>query len=73
MSTYQTDVPQVTITETGIAIPETHEILAGTLKDIGVAFGADLNLSSVSTPQYVLASEQAQAIALAYAAMAFAL
>lgn len=73
MSTYQTSVPAVSITETGIALPPTQEILNGTLQDINQAFGGNLNIKSVSTPQYVLASEQAQAIALSDASLAFAL
>ncbi|MCM1513240.1 MAG: baseplate J/gp47 family protein [Oxalobacter formigenes] len=73
MSTYQTNVPAVSITETGISVPETQDILRGVLEDFNRAFGGNLNISSVSTPQYVLASEQAQAIALTNAAFAFVL
>ena len=68
-----TNVPSVTITETGISVPQTQDILAGTLQDINAAFGGNLNVSSVSTPQYVLSAERAQAIALAYASLAFTL
>lgn len=73
MSQFQTNVPPVSITETGISVPQTEDVLAGTLQDFNVAFGGNLNITSVSTPQYVLASEMAQAIQLANAALAFAL
>ena len=73
MSTLQTNVPPVTITETGISVPQTQDILSGTLQDINAAFGGNLNVTSVSTPQYVLSAERAQAIALAYASLAFTL
>lgn len=73
MSTLQTNIPSVTITETGISVPTTQEILSGALQDINAAFGGNLNVSSVSTPQYVLSAERAQAIALAYASLAFTL
>lgn len=73
MSTFQTNVPAVSVTETGITVPSTQEILNGALQDINQAFGGNLNIKSVSTPQYVWASEQAQAIALFSAALAFVL
>ena len=73
MSTLQTNIPSVTITETGISVPPTQDILSGALQDINAAFGGNLNVSSVSTPQYVLSAERAQAIALAYASLAFTL
>lgn len=73
MSTYKTNVPAVSITETGITVPPTQDILRGALQDMNQAFNGNLNIKSVSTPQYVWASEQAQAIALADAALAFAL
>jgi len=73
MSTYQTNVPSVEITDEGIDIPQTTEILNGVLKDFNTAFGGNLNLTTVSTPQYVLSSEMTQAIALAYANLAFVL
>ena len=52
MSTLQTNIPSVTITETGISVPPTQDILSGALQDINAAFGGNLNVSSVSTPQY---------------------
>lgn len=73
MSTLQTNIPSVTITETGISVPPTQDILSGALQDINAAFGGNLNVSSVSTPQYVLSAERTQAIALAYASLAFTL
>lgn len=73
MSTSQTNVPAVSITETGITVPPTQDILQGTLQDINQAFGGNLNIKSVSTPQYVWASEQAQAIALSGSSLAFGL
>lgn len=73
MSTLQTNIPSVTITETGISVPPTQDILSGALQDINAAFGGNLNVTSVSTPQYVLSAERAQAIALAYSSLAFTL
>lgn len=73
MSTLQTNIPSVTITETGISVPPTQDILSGALQDINAAFGGNLNVTSVSTPQYVLSAERAQAIALADADLAFTL
>lgn len=67
------NVPRVTISPNGISVPETEKILDGVLRDYNTAFGGKLNVSSVSTPQYVLSAETAQAIALANADLAFTL
>lgn len=72
MST-SSNVPQLSINETGISAPTTEEILTGVLNDYNQAFGGNLNITTVATPQYVLASEEAQAIALTNAAIAYTL
>ena len=73
MSTSETSVPNVTITDTGIETPTAEEILSGVLQDFNQSFGNDLNITNVASPQYVLASEITQAIMLQNAGMAFTL
>lgn len=73
MSDYETSVPNITISDDGIVVPTTEEILDGVLTDFNTAFGGDLNITNVASPQYVLASEVAQAIALQNAGMALTL
>ena len=67
------NVPKLTITDTGISQPETNQIFSGVLADYSAAFGKDLNTTTVGTPQWVLAAETSQAIALQNAAMAYVL
>lgn len=59
-----TNVPQISITPEGVTTPTTEAIFNGVLQDYNVAFGGNLNIENVATPQGVLASEQSQAIAL---------
>lgn len=66
----KTNVPEITIGETGINVPTTEEVLTGVLADYNTAFGGNLNIESVSTPQYTLSTEQTEAITLQNAAMA---
>lgn len=65
------NVPPVTITETGVKVPETPKILAGVLKDYNVAFGGNLNIENVATPQGYLAQETTANIAEMNAALAW--
>ena len=73
MSLFDTAVPNIVISETGIDTPTTEEVLTGVLSDFNKAFGGNLNIENVASPQYVLASEIAQAITLQNAGMAYML
>lgn len=73
MSLFDTAVPNIVISETGIETPTTEEVLTGVLSDFSKAFGGNLNIENVASPQYVLASEIAQAITLQNAGMAYML
>ena len=73
MSLFDTAVPNIVISETGIDTPTTEEVLTGVLSDFNKAFGGNLNIENVASPQYVLASELAQAITLQNAGMAYML
>lgn len=55
------NVPQVSWTDAGFAIPATNDILNGVLADMNAAFGGDMN-TGLSTPQGQLASSQAAVI-----------
>ena len=65
------NVPPVTITETGVNVPETPKVLAGVLKDYNVAFGGGLNIENVATPQGYLAQETTANITEMNAALAW--
>lgn len=65
------NVPSVTITEAGVDVPETPKVLAGVLKDYNVAFGGNLNIENVATPQGYLAQETTANIAEMNAALAW--
>jgi hypothetical protein len=54
-------VPDVSFTQTGLALPAESDILAGVLSDMNAAFGGNLN-PSLSTPQGQLASSTAAII-----------
>lgn len=73
MSMFDTAVPNIVISDTGIETPQTEEVLQGVLADFNKAFGGNLNIENVASPQYVLASEIAQAITLQNAGMAYTL
>lgn len=66
-----TNVPSVEITDTGVSVPETSEVLAGVLQDYNAAFGGNLNITSVSTPQAYLAAETTACITAVNAALAY--
>ena len=67
----ETNVPAVEITETGVSVPETSNVLAGVLLDYNSAFGGNLNITSVSTPQAYLAGETTACIMAVNAALAY--
>lgn len=66
----KTNVPEIVIDDYGITVPTTEDVLTGVLADYNTAFGGNLNIESVSTPQYTLATEQTEAIQMQNAAMA---
>ena len=67
--TYNT--PDVTITEQGIEIPEVQAVRTGVLQDMNDAFGGNLNIENVATPQGFLSSESTYYMALKNAQLAF--
>ena len=54
MST-SSNVPALTITDTGVVAPQTSDVLNGVLQDLNTAFGGNLNITNVGTPQGYLA------------------
>lgn len=62
MTTLTTSVPDVTITETGIAVPDVADILSGRLTDINTAMGSGAS-QSLSTPQGQIAQSDTEIIA----------
>lgn len=62
MTILTTSVPDVTITETGIAVPDVADILSGRLTDINTAMGSGAS-QSLSTPQGQMAQSDTEIIA----------
>ncbi|KAB1581170.1 baseplate J/gp47 family protein [Serratia marcescens] len=62
MTTLRTAVPGVTITETGLLVPEIADVLAGRLTDLDTALGGGMN-QSLTSPQGQMASSEAEIIA----------
>lgn len=62
MTTLRTAVPGVTITETGVLVPEIADVLAGRLTDLDAALGGGMN-QSLTSPQGQIASSEAEIIA----------
>ncbi|KNC94039.1 baseplate J/gp47 family protein [Trabulsiella odontotermitis] len=62
MTTLRTAVPGVTITETGLLVPEIADVLAGRLTDLDLALGGGMN-KSLTSPQGQIASSDAEIIA----------
>lgn len=54
MST-SSNVPALTITDTGVVVPQTSDVLNGVLEDLNTSFGGNLNITNVGTPQGYLA------------------
>ena len=57
-----TNVPQPVLTDTGFQAPTQQQILAGVLADLNAAFGGNLNISNLESPQGQLASSMAAII-----------
>lgn len=57
-----TSVPDIEFTQTGIVVPEESVVLDGVLADINDAFGGNLNIDNLETPQGQLASSTAAII-----------
>lgn len=62
-----TNVPQIQWTPTGLVVPSEAAVLAGVLADLNAAFGGNLNITNLQTPQGQLASSMAAAISNCYA------
>ncbi len=62
MTTVNTAVPDVTITENGISVPDVADVLAGRLTDMSSAIGGDSS-QSLSSPQGQIAQSDAEIIA----------
>lgn len=45
------NVPQLTITSTGVTVPQTADVLTGVLSDMDASFGGNLNTATLATPQ----------------------
>lgn len=58
-----TNVPQPTFSPLGFQIPTDDQILSGVLADLNAAFGGNLNITNLATPQGQLASSMAAIIA----------
>jgi hypothetical protein len=61
-----TNVPAPVFTATGFQSPTQQQILAGVLADLNQAFGGNLNISNLSSPQGQLASSMAAIIGNVY-------
>lgn len=61
-----TNVPAPVFTATGLQIPTQQQVLAGVLADLNQAFGGNLNISNLSSPQGQLASSMAAIIGEVY-------
>ncbi|SQC33525.1 Uncharacterized homolog of phage Mu protein gp47 [Kluyvera cryocrescens] len=62
MTTLNTAVPDVTITENGLLVPDVSDILAGRLTDMTTALGGGAS-QSLSSPQGQLAQSETEIIA----------
>ncbi|WP_273761523.1 baseplate J/gp47 family protein [Aeromonas hydrophila] len=62
MTTLNTAVPDVTITENGISVPDVADVLAGRLTDMATALGGDAS-PSLSSPQGQIAQSDSEIIA----------
>lgn len=65
MTTIQTAVPDVTITESGIAVPDISDVLAGRQTDMDNSLGGGSS-NSLSSPQGQLAQSDTEIIAQVY-------
>ena len=73
MANLTSNVPDVEVTEQGIDIPEVQDVLTGVLQDFNDAFGGNLNIENVATPQGLLSADITYYMALKNAQLAFLL
>jgi hypothetical protein len=66
----QSNVPALVIDATGVTIPQAGEIQAGVLSDINAAFGGNLDITTVGTPQDDLSEDITEYIQAANGAIA---
>lgn len=59
----QSNVPDITIDGTGISVPTSGEIQAGVLADINAAFGGNLDITTIGTPQESLSEDITEYVA----------
>ena len=64
-------VPNLTISATGVSVPETSAVLAGVLADYNAAFDGNLNITSEGTPQKHLADDTTYYIQLMNSLIAY--
>lgn len=71
------NVPALSITSTGVSVPDTPTVLSGVLADMNDAFGGNLNIvntdgsPNLSTPQGAMASDTTEYIQSANAELAY--
>lgn len=65
------NVPALTITSTGVSVPQAVDVRAGILADDNAAFGGDLDIATPSTPQAYQADNLTENITTANAAIAY--
>ena len=65
MTTLNTAVPDVTITENGLSVPDVSDILSGRLTDMSTALGGGAS-QSLSSPQGQIAQSDTEIIAQEY-------
>lgn len=65
MTTLTTSVPDVTITESGVTVPDVADILSGRLTDINSAMGSGAS-TSLSSPQGQISQSDTEIIAQVY-------
>lgn len=53
----QSNVPALSIISTGVTVPQSGEVQAGVLADINAAFGGNLDIVTVGTPQEALSED----------------
>lgn len=67
----QSSVPPLEITATGVSVPDTDTVLGAVLSDYNTAFGGNLNVENVATPQGVLSADTTDYITAANAAITY--
>ncbi|HFJ0103397.1 TPA: hypothetical protein ACGSW7_004590, partial [Yersinia enterocolitica] len=68
MTTLKTAVPGVTITETGLLVPDIADVLSGRLTDLDSAMGGGAS-QSLSSPQGQISQSDTEIIATNYDAL----